>query len=269
MNRPEWLAVQLMVFQPANRLSLYSSSIMQLQMEFSPSYGYEAFKRSPQDQAATNQVDPDDSCFQRGSYIELSSGAIRRVEDIRTEDFIQSAMRNQRFELREATVVRIDHGTNGGGDHVTITFSYDTQHAKVNLEVAPAHPLFVYGQGWASCNPQASLQLYELRCQQLQVGDICLSLVPRQPPVAPVAPPTPALSQVPATAPVTANDYPVGASSPPHGAYPVPPHRNPYQMYAQMANFVAAYTQHIIAEKMRQRSEEQNRSDFGAEFYYN
>lgn len=78
--------------------------------------------------------DSDDSCFQRGSYIELSSGAIRRVEDIRTEDFIQSALRNERFELREATVVRIDHGTGGGDHQVTITFSYDNQHAKVSWE---------------------------------------------------------------------------------------------------------------------------------------
>ncbi|KAH8420243.1 hypothetical protein KR009_007951, partial [Drosophila setifemur] len=217
--------------------------------------------------------DSEDSCFRRGSYIELSSGAVRRVEDIRTEDFIQSALRSQLFELREATVVRINRA--GSPHHVTITFSYDSQCAKVrrerrrvvgceqltthsgddfqfqvNMEVLPGHPLFVYGQGWASCDPQLSLQLYELRCQQLQVGDICLSLVPREQPVAPVAPPPPPpVSLHSHEAP--AMEYPLLADSPPAGSFGgLPPMRNPYQVYAQMANFVAAYTQHMI-DKMQ------------------
>ncbi|KAH8244923.1 hypothetical protein KR032_002482, partial [Drosophila birchii] len=180
------------------------------------------------------------SCFHRGSYIELSSGAMRRVEDIRTEDFIQSALRSQMFDLREATVVRIDRGA-APGQGVTITFSYDTQHDKVHMEVLPGHPLFVYGQGWASCNPQLSMQLYELKCQQLQVGDICLSLVQREqlapPPLVPPVPPHP--RAVPPRQPVEYN--------PPTGAMP-PAFEHPYQVYAKMANFVAAYTQHMIKQ---------------------
>jgi Ataxin-1 and HBP1 module (AXH) len=42
------------------------------------------------------------------------------------------------------------------------------------------HPFFVYGQGWASCNPEGSQQLFGLKCQRLQVGDICISLKPRE-----------------------------------------------------------------------------------------
>jgi ataxin 1/1L len=42
------------------------------------------------------------------------------------------------------------------------------------------HPFFVYGQGWASCNPEGSLRLFGLKCQRLQVGDICISLKPRE-----------------------------------------------------------------------------------------
>lgn len=58
---------------------------------------------------------------------------MRRVEDIRTEDFIQSALRSQLFELREATVVRIDWS--GCPSLVTLTFSYDTHHAKVGSPI--------------------------------------------------------------------------------------------------------------------------------------
>lgn len=44
------------------------------------------------------------------------------------------------------------------------------------------HPFFVYGKGWASCNPDGTYQLYGLKCQRLQVGDICISLKPREMP---------------------------------------------------------------------------------------
>lgn len=190
------------------------------------------------------------SPFKRGTYIELSTGIMRRVEDIRTEDFIQSAMRSHLFDLREATVVKIDRSS--AAHSINITFSYSTQQRvrlcvdlailnmnfmlslrfQVNLEVMPAQPLFVYGQGWASCNPQLSFELYELKCQQLQVGDICLSLVPHEQPQPPPPPPVPEL-QVP----------PMGSL----GQYSLES-RHPYQVYAEMANLVAAYTQHLIGK---------------------
>jgi len=73
-------------------------------------------------------MDSSNACFRKGTYIELSTGVMRRVEDIRTEDFIQSAMRSQLFDLREATVVKIDRSFS---HIINITFSYDTQHLKV------------------------------------------------------------------------------------------------------------------------------------------
>ncbi|XP_052850153.1 ataxin-1-like [Drosophila gunungcola] len=225
---------------------------MQMHMKFSHGYGYEPIRRPPppppnpsQQQLSSNDSD---ACFRRGSYIELASGAMRRVEDIRTEDFIQSALRSQLFELREATVVRINRAVSPS--HVTITFSYDTQHAKLDLEVLPGHPMFVYGQGWASCDPRLSLQLYELKCQQLQVGDICLSLVPREHPVAPPPPPPPQPCHRPPPPPV---EFPAPMASPPAGACAPPAFKHPYQVYAQMASFVAVYTQHMI-EKLNHQA---------------
>ncbi|XP_030078913.1 ataxin-1-like [Drosophila hydei] len=172
------------------------------------------------------------ACFKRGTYIELSTGVLRRVEDIRTEDFIQSALRSQQFDLKEATVVKIDRTSMQMNN---ITFSYDMQHLKVNMEVSAPHPLFVYGQGWASCNPQLSFELYELKCQQLQVGDICLSLVERE---QPLPPPVEALDLQPAPSLETHWTNCQSLSLPSH----------PYQVYAEMANLVAAYTQHLIGK---------------------
>lgn len=41
------------------------------------------------------------------------------------------------------------------------------------------HPYFVYGKGWASFNPETSMALFRLKCQLLEVGDVCLLLRPR------------------------------------------------------------------------------------------
>lgn len=52
------------------------------------------------------------------------------------------------------------------------------------------HPFFVYGQGWASCDIEGSMQAFGLKCQRLQVGDVCISLKPREqksPPLSPMA----------------------------------------------------------------------------------
>ncbi|XP_043659015.1 ataxin-1-like [Drosophila teissieri] len=226
---------------------------MQMHMELPYGHGYDPIRRQPppppppqQHWSSNGFSDDSASCFRRGSYIELGSGAMRRVEDIRTEDFIQSALRSQIFELREATVVRIDRG--GCPSHVTLTFSYDTHHAKVDLEVQPGHPMFVYGQGWASCDPQLSMQLYELKCQQLQVGDICLSLVPREQPAVPCPPPPAPPPPCPPPSLPTSMEMPAPMGSPPTGSYGLPPFKHPYQVYAQMASFVAVYTQHMMGK---------------------
>lgn len=81
---------------------------------------------------------------------------------------------------------------------------------QIDIESLPGHPFFVYGKGkqsvcisqseskynfstlivncffsyceqigWASCNPNESLDEYNLKCQQLEVGDIFISLTPR------------------------------------------------------------------------------------------
>lgn len=39
----------------------------------------------------------------------------------------------------------------------------------------------MYGQGWASCAPDKTMQRYGLKCHRLQVGDVCISLTPRNP----------------------------------------------------------------------------------------
>lgn len=47
---------------------------------------------------------------------------------------------------------------------------------QVILNCPVEHPFFVYGQGWTSSRPEQSLTKYNLTCQQLKVGDVCIFL---------------------------------------------------------------------------------------------
>lgn len=49
------------------------------------------------------------------------------------------------------------------------------------METRPSHPFFVYGKGWASFSPENTLLDHALKCQSLEVGDVCISLTPREP----------------------------------------------------------------------------------------
>lgn len=61
------------------------------------------------------------------------------------------------------------------GNLINVLFPF-----QVDIDAGIEHPFFVYGKGWASCNPDGTYQLYGLKCQRLQVGDICISLKPRE-----------------------------------------------------------------------------------------
>lgn len=111
--------------------------------------------------------------FKKSSLIELENGDIKRVEDIRTEDFTESAEKSAEMKLTESTVNKIMNGPK----NVIITLSYDINRSSVDVEVSPEHPFFVYGQGWASCSPDITLKTLGLYCQRLRVGDICISVM--------------------------------------------------------------------------------------------
>ena len=51
------------------------------------------------------------------------------------------------------------------------------------MEATLEHPFFVYSRGWSSCNPQRTYNHYGLRCDQLAVGDVCVSLTNKLPSV--------------------------------------------------------------------------------------
>ncbi|KAK5862371.1 hypothetical protein PBY51_017775 [Eleginops maclovinus] len=115
--------------------------------------------------------------FMRGSIIQLADGELKRVEDLKTEDFIQSAEISSELKIDSSTVERIDNGQSPNA--VVIQFSVGELKAQVCVEVLVEYPFFVFGQGWSSCCPDRTTQLFELSCAKLCVGDVCVSLTLR------------------------------------------------------------------------------------------
>uniref|UniRef100_H3DM19 Ataxin 1 n=1 Tax=Tetraodon nigroviridis TaxID=99883 RepID=H3DM19_TETNG len=115
--------------------------------------------------------------FMRGSIIQLADGELKRVEDLKTEDFIQSAEISSELKIDSSTVERIDSGQSPNA--VIIQFSVGELKAQVCVEVLVEYPFFVFGQGWSSCCPDRTTELFELSCAKLCVGDVCVSLTLR------------------------------------------------------------------------------------------
>lgn len=132
--------------------------------------------RSPKKPLNNNTVPGN---FAKGSLIQLANGEMRRVEDMRTEDFITSAEKSPELRLAESTVVRISDNPHTGT--ATITLTYNDRRDQVEVESSLEHPYFVMRQGWASCLPERTLQCYGLKVHRLQVGDVLISLTPREP----------------------------------------------------------------------------------------
>ncbi|XP_008489770.2 ataxin-1-like isoform X1 [Calypte anna] len=142
--------------------------------------------RSPEAQAQGSMLEKDlaqlqppssshlPSHFMKGAIIQLATGELKRVEDLQTQDFVRSAEVSGGLKIDSSTVVDIQESQWPG--LVTLHFVVGEQQSKVSIDVPPEHPFFVYGQGWSSCSPGRTAQLFALPCHRLQVGDVCISI---------------------------------------------------------------------------------------------
>ncbi|XP_053570741.1 ataxin-1 [Bombina bombina] len=112
--------------------------------------------------------------FMKGSIIQLANGELKKVEDLKTEDFIQSADISTDLKIDSSTVERIDNSQSPG--IAIVQFAVGEHRAQVSVEVFIEYPFFVFGQGWSSCSPERTSQMFDLPCSKLSVGDVCISL---------------------------------------------------------------------------------------------
>ncbi|CAB1329343.1 unnamed protein product [Coregonus sp. 'balchen'] len=118
--------------------------------------------------------------FAKGSLIELAGGRLKRVEELRTEDFLRSANTSPEFHLSTCTVLLIAPSDTHGFNHLQVLLT--DRNTQELLTVLVEYPFFVRDRGWSSCCPQRTSQLYGLSCRQLSEGDICLALTPSHTP---------------------------------------------------------------------------------------
>ncbi|KAA0723804.1 Ataxin-1-like Brother of ataxin-1 [Triplophysa tibetana] len=119
------------------------------------------------------------SHFMKGAIIQLATGELKRVEDLQTQDFVRSAEMSGGLKIDSSMVVDIRSSQQRPG-LVALQFNVGEQQSKVTIDVPPEHPFFVFGQGWSSCCPERTAQLYGLTCHHLQVGDVCVSVTLQQ-----------------------------------------------------------------------------------------
>uniref|UniRef100_A0A4W5LPH1 Ataxin 1 like n=1 Tax=Hucho hucho TaxID=62062 RepID=A0A4W5LPH1_9TELE len=120
------------------------------------------------------------SHFMKGAIIQLATGELKRVEDLQTQDFMRSAEVSGGLKIDSSMVVDIRTSQQRPG-LVALHFTVGEQQSKVTIDVPPEHPFFVFGQGWSSCSPERTAQLYGLACHHLQVGDVCVSITLQRP----------------------------------------------------------------------------------------
>lgn len=75
--------------------------------------------RSPRKTLNNNQP----GNFAKGSLIQLHNGELRRIEDMRTEDFVMSADSCPELRLAESTVVKIEDNQQTGGAIIKLTYN--------------------------------------------------------------------------------------------------------------------------------------------------
>lgn len=119
------------------------------------------------------------SHFMKGAIIQLATGELKRVEDLQTQDFVRSAEVSGGLKIDSSMVVDIRASQQRSG-LMSLHFTVGEQQSKVTIDVPPEHPFFVFGQGWSSCSPERTAQLYGLACHHLQVGDVCVSITLQQ-----------------------------------------------------------------------------------------
>lgn len=122
---------------------------------------------------------PPPSHFSKGAIIQLATGELKRVEDLQTQDFVRSAEASTGLKIDSSMVVDIRPSSQKPG-LVALRFAVGERQSKVSIDVPPEHPFFVFGQGWSSCSPERTAQLYGLTCHLLQVGDVCVSITLQQ-----------------------------------------------------------------------------------------
>ncbi|GMT28190.1 hypothetical protein PFISCL1PPCAC_19487, partial [Pristionchus fissidentatus] len=112
------------------------------------------------------------SHFFKGTKILLPDGTKKTVENLITDDFIMCATSSADVLMQTSSIDFIEKNALV----YRITFGVGFGKERIDMEVSPEQPFFIIGQGWSSCAPEKTLQIYGLKARLVQQGDVCISL---------------------------------------------------------------------------------------------
>tara|TARA_Y100001972_G_scaffold21160_1_gene25100 strand:+ start:91 stop:2769 length:2679 start_codon:yes stop_codon:yes gene_type:complete len=106
-------------------------------------------------------------CFVAGTPITMGDGTTKAIEFIEVGDEIK----NYDFEMKEIKVGKVlSIETPTHADIIEISFG--DKKTKNTFD----HPYWIVGKGWSSYKPQWTEKRYDIKSEQLEVGDKCLEL---------------------------------------------------------------------------------------------
>ena len=112
-------------------------------------------------------------CYRKGSVIQLADNSFKKIEDMKTQDFLSCVASSPDLVLDASTIVEIEMRNTSSA---IITFSVGRRGVRSKVEVPLDHPFFVYHEGWSSCSPERARKVHNLETRLLSVGDSCITL---------------------------------------------------------------------------------------------
>ena len=97
-------------------------------------------------------------CFVGDTLITMADGTYKPIEDIEVDDLVFTQNGNEKVN----EVVSPIHNN-------IVELSFSNGNSTKNTD---DHPYYVIDKGWCSIKPKLSTELYDVKCEQLEVGDI-------------------------------------------------------------------------------------------------
>ena len=97
-------------------------------------------------------------CFVGDTLVTMADGTYKPIENIEVGDLVFTQIGNERVK----EIVLPVHNN-------IVELSFSNGNSTKNTD---DHPYYIIDKGWCSMKPQLSTELYDVKCQQLVVGDI-------------------------------------------------------------------------------------------------
>ena len=112
-------------------------------------------------------------CFAKGTSILMSDGSSKPIEDVKVGDTVVSYNPDEGSIVSEGTVTHLPK-QHWREDWRSISFG---SFSNTNTE---CHPYWTKEKGWASLNPDKTMDYHKVDVAQLEVGDHCLKIEGRE-----------------------------------------------------------------------------------------